>query len=310
MVGYRARGGHEIVPIEDCVIARADLVRALPLARALAAKVRSVREIEVSIDDENRLYLRAECASARAPDASSLHEELARLGMASDLGASVYAGTLLEAARGHGTWVAAAGRTRQAVRVGTDFVVDVPVGAFTQVNADLNPALVHEVVDAASAGPVGRAVDLFCGAGNFSLPLARAGFQVVGIDADERAISAARNSAEKYGLADRTRFEVGLAEPERLAPLLSASAPDVIVLDPPRAGARASVEAIVDARPSTIVYVSCDVATFARDARQIVEAGWRFASLQLIDLTPQTYRAEVLGVFRLTWERGGPYREG
>lgn len=309
-VGYRGRGAHEVVPIDDCVIARPELVAALPLARAVAAELRSAREIEISVDDERRIFLRVVCGSGRAPDAESLHGGLVTKAAAIDLDGAEYAGLRLEAARGSPSWSASAGLTTQAIRVAPDLVLDVPVGAFTQVNADLNPALVGAVVTAVSDASADQVLDLYCGAGNFSLPLARAGCAVVGVDTDERAIAAARASAVTHALTDRARFEVGAAESERLAPLLSRVAPDVVVLDPPRAGAAAALPALIAARPTTIVYVSCDVATFARDARKIVEAGWGFSSLQLLDLTPQSHRAEVLGVFRLTWERSGPYRDG
>jgi 23S rRNA (uracil1939-C5)-methyltransferase len=76
---------------------------------------------------------------------------------------------------------------------------------------------------------------------------------------------------------------------------------DACVLDPPRAGAADVLPALLSRRCERIVYVSCDTATFARDVRSILAGGYEFSSLRLVDLTPQTYRAEVLGVFQLTW---------
>lgn len=311
LVGYRGRGAHEIVPIEDCVIAREDLASALPLARLVAAEVKSVREIELSVDDASGIRVRASCAQTRAPEVDAIHGAVSERARSVDFGGgrARYAGIVLESSDASHPWRVEAGNVDQTIQVSPELAIRVPVGAFTQVNADLNARLVEAVVEAVACGPDRRVVDLFCGAGNFSLPLARAGATVVGLDSDARAIDAASAEASAQGLAVRTRFEVGSAELETVARLLEGAEVDALVLDPPRAGAAAALPAILAARPPVLVYVSCDIATFGRDARRIVEAGWGFSSLRLIDLTPQTYRAEVLGVFRLTWERGSPYRD-
>lgn len=309
LVGYRGRGAHEIVPIDDCVIAREELAAALPLAHLVASEAKSVREIELSVDDESVVRLHASCARTRSPDAEAIHGAVSERARSLELGGGRYAGLVLESSDAGHPWRAEAGDVDQTIRISADLEIRVPVGAFTQVNADLNPRLVEAVVEAVACGSGHRVVDLFCGAGNFSLALARAGATVLGLDVDARAIAAASAAARAQDLATRTRFEVGRAELETIAGLLEGAEADALVLDPPRAGAAAALPAILTARPPTIAYVSCDIATFGRDARRIIEAGWAFSSLRLIDLTPHTYRAEVLGVFRLTWERGSPYRD-
>ncbi len=298
-IGYRARGAHEVVPIGDCAIAREELVAALPLARLLARQQKAIREIELSIDGRAQLRLRGVCSSSGPPDVDALHSSLSGWAEQLDLRGGAYAGLVLEPGDPAAGWRVAAGDVMQRIGVAPDMEIGVPVGAFTQVNGELNRALVSAVVDASAGGGDRRVVDLYCGAGNFSLPLARAGAHVVGLDVDEVAIAAATASAVSLGLADRARFEVGVADDRALARLTEG--PDVVVLDPPRAGAAAVLPAVLALRPPVLVYVSCDVATFGRDARAILAAGWSFSSLRLIDLTPQTYRAEVLGVFRLTW---------
>jgi len=274
-------------------------VAALPLARSLAAHERSLREVELSIDDRRGLRLRGICASAHAPAVDGAWEHLRGRAGQTDLAGATLAGISLEATDPRGGWRAEAGDVLQRLRIAPALEIGVPLGAFTQVNGELNPALVAGVVQAASGAKGRRIVDLFCGAGNFSLPLARDGASVLGIDADVRAIAAAEATAEALGLDDRARFESGIADDRILARL--DETPDVVVLDPPRAGAAAVLPSVLALRPPRLVYVSCDVATFGRDAREILAAGWRFASMRLVDLTPQTYRAEVLGVFRLTW---------
>lgn len=304
-VGYRARASRTIVPIEDCLIARAELSQALPLARRLAVVERSLREVELSIDDRGALRLRGVCASARPRCAGSAWEELRSVAVERPETRPV--GLVLEAAHRRTSWRREAGDVVQRLRIRPGMEIGVPLGVFTQVNGALNRALVADVVREAGVAAGPRIVDLFCGAGNFALALARDGADVLGIDSDARAIAAARASAAALGLGDRAHFRVGRAD----APALDGwtQSPDVVILDPPRAGAAAILPGILALRPAKLIYVSCDVATFGRDARVILGAGWRLSSLRLVDLTPQTYRAEVLGVFELTWEGGDPYRD-
>ena len=299
-VGYRPRGGREVVPIEDCAIARAELVAALPLARRLAARVDTLREIELSVDDRGGVRLLGRC-DAKAPiDPEPVWQALR------DESTSL-AGLVLQAAGAVSAWRIVSGDEIQRIRIQDGVELEVPLGAFTQVNADLQRELVAAVKDACGDVRGKNVLDLYCGAGNFSLPLAAAGATVLGIDSHPGAIAAADKSARALGLEGQARFVAGKADAEAVA--ACPWTPDIVVLDPPRAGAAEPLPAVLQRRPQRIVYVSCDVATFARDARAIVEAGGSLESFGLIDLTPQTYRAEVLGVFQLTWERGGPYRD-
>ena len=298
IVGYRGRGKHDIVPIEDCPIAREELSAALPLARGLAEREKTVREIELSVDDRGVVRLRGVCSGGKPPDAERLFGELTNLARRTEPLCPAPAGIAFESAEKSARWRTEAGDVLQRIVVAPEMEIGVPLGAFTQVNADLNAQLVAAVVGEVATAGGRNVVDLYCGAGNFSLPLARAGMNVFGIDADDRAIVAARASAADLGLEDRARFDTRVADDLALAGL--ESPPDAVVLDPPRTGAAPVLSAVLAARPSVLVYVSCDVATFSRDARRFLAQGWSFSSLRLIDLTPQTYRAEVLGVFRLT----------
>lgn len=305
-IGYRARGSRDVVPIAACAIARPEVVAGFPLARALAECEPSVREIEVSVDDRGIVRLCATTHPNADPpaDVDAIHRRL--LARASIESTGIAYGGLVVEQGVPGGWRLEAGDVLQSIRVAGDMEIGVPAGVFTQVNASLNGALVSAVVAAVAKSR--SVLDLYCGAGNFSLPLARSGATVLGIDQDERAIAAARVSARALGLDDRASFVGRVADADALARL--SSRPEVVLLDPPRGGAAEVLPAVLALRPLRIVYVSCDVATFARDAREVVGAGWGFSSLRLFDLTPQTHRAEVLGVFELTWERGGPYREG
>ncbi len=163
----------------------------------------------------------------------------------------------------------------------------VPMGgqAFLQVNRGAAESLVAFVL--AQAGSPGRAIDAYCGIGVYGRALARRGWEVQGIELDADACAGARHDAP---LGFRV-FE-GRAE-DRLAGLLPA---DLVVLNPPRTGIHEGVPtALLRHLPRTVVYVSCDPATLARDAGRLKEA-YRLADIRSFDLFPQTSHVETVAV--------------
>lgn len=165
---------------------------------------------------------------------------------------------------------------------------------FTQVNPVMNRALVRSAV-MAMRGHGGEAVDLFCGIGNFSLALARAGMRVHGLENAAGAIERARHNARRNGVAGRAEFSV--------ADLYDARSPDppesdCLLLDPPRSGAGVNLERwVAPARLERIVYVSCNPQTFATDAARLAGRGFSLAEVGIFDMFPHTAHVETLGVF-------------
>jgi 23S rRNA (uracil1939-C5)-methyltransferase len=299
LVGFRGRGSHDVVAIEDCAVSNSMLVAALPLARAFARVVPAAVEVELLVDDRSGLRLRGFVASSDPVEAEAVFEALRREARGHDLRGAMLAGLSLQPRRRDAIpgWRRSAGDVEQQIEVQPGVVLRVPLGVFTQVNLTLNRELVAEVLD--RVGPAHRVADLYAGCGNFSIPLALAGATVHGIEGDTGAVRAATAAAREHGVEARCRFEARAVE---AAVATGALSPDVevVVLDPPRAGAGAATAALAKARIGRVVYVSCDVASFARDAATLGRAGYEWETLRLLDLTPQTYRAEVVGVFRLT----------
>lgn len=160
----------------------------------------------------------------------------------------------------------------------------VPVvnGAFSQSSLLLNRRLVsaaHEF-----AGDRGAVLDLYCGSGNLSLGLAER-CDVLGLDHNKPAIRAARRTG-------RGRYENG--NEARMNKELTEGAWKTVVLDPPRAGAKSLVPALASSRAESIVYVSCDPATLARDLKGLYEGGWRIDRIRAIDLFPNTPHVETV----------------
>jgi 23S rRNA (uracil1939-C5)-methyltransferase len=305
VLGYRARGSHRVVPLDDCLIAGEALIAGLPAARAIAGGNATIEEVELLADDRGDLRLRARSSAPAPCDARALLEAAAQAGRTSRPGV-VPVGLRLESAleagrRAAQRWAAEAGDSVQQIDVAPGLVLHVPLGVFTQVSLAQNRLLVAEVMRHAAPPAGSRVLDLYAGCGNFSLPLARAGADVTAVETDSRAARAARDDHARLPIAGRGSFTVLDAPVER-----ALAAPGLrrdfvtVVLDPPRAGAAPALAAIARLRAACVVYVSCDVATFARDAARLLRAGYVLVSFQVVDLTPQTYRAEGIGVFRLT----------
>lgn len=165
-------------------------------------------------------------------------------------------------------------------------------GGFAQVNLAQNRALVEAALQAAALQGTEAVLDLFCGMGNFSLPLARHCRTVVGVEDYPPSIAwAVRNAASNQ--LDNARFLARPAEGVLLAQ--AAQRPfDLVLLDPPRSGAYPVMRELLQARPRRVIYISCDPATLARDLVPLQHGGYRVVSSQPFDLFPQTYHLESL----------------
>ncbi len=169
---------------------------------------------------------------------------------------------------------------------------------FTQVNAGINAGMVRLALDLLGAGPGDRVLDLFCGLGNFSLPLARVSGRVVGVEGDPALVARARENAARNGLANVEFQAADLTQPLAGRPWL-APVPDALLLDPPRSGALEVIQGLGATLPDRIVYVSCNPETLARDAGELVRRhGYRLARAGVMDMFPHTAHVESIALFR------------
>ncbi len=170
---------------------------------------------------------------------------------------------------------------------------------FTQVNLSMNRKLVQSAVLGIDARPGERVLDLFCGIGNFSLPLAASGYQVVGLEASAPAIERAGMNARHNGLSERCEFAV---QDLYHADCLNPGQADYLVLDPPRSGAGPNLPAWLQTTGAKrVVYVSCSPASFAKDARILASAGFVLEQVGIYDMFPNTAHVETLGIFQRPW---------
>jgi 23S rRNA (uracil1939-C5)-methyltransferase len=161
--------------------------------------------------------------------------------------------------------------------------------AFFQINASLLGSLVENAIGDASGGTV---LDLYCGVGLFTLPLARQFQKVIGVEANATATRFARRNLQLAGLRNADVITATVTDWFRSA---SIGPVDFVLLDPPRAGAESAViEGILNLQPRAISYVSCDPATLARDLRKLIGGGYVIESIAGFDLFPQTHHVETV----------------
>lgn len=168
---------------------------------------------------------------------------------------------------------------------------------FTQVNTAINEQMVARVLEMMSLGETDTLLDLFCGLGNFTLPLARHAGKVTGVEGDAGLVSRARDNAALNGL-DNTAFHVANLAETNTDAAWAGSGYNKVLLDPPRSGAAEVMPLLGNIHPQRIVYVSCHPGSLARDAGTLVnELGYRLLSAGVMDMFPHTAHVESIALF-------------
>lgn len=265
-IGFLARGSHDVIPIERCPVATEPVNEGIGQIRRLAedGALRGVASVELRGAPRGAsVVARAHMKDRHAHPPAELKNQLPS---------------------GAQAWPLPGGATLEA-----------SPESFTQVHDEANQSLVELVLASVGEGD-GCVVDACCGAGNFTLPLMATHRDVRAFDQSRTAIADLRRAAESQGLvADDIR--VARMEPE-LRRLAQAGTPvQVVVLDPPRAGAKAAVPALLRLAPQRIVYVACDPVSLARDTKALQTGGYSLRKLTCVDLFPQTHHVESVAVF-------------
>lgn len=168
---------------------------------------------------------------------------------------------------------------------------------FTQVNGEINRLMVDRALELLAPGPEERVLDLFCGLGNFTLPIARRCREAVGIEGAESLVERGRQNAAANGVGNATFHAADLTRDHRDAQWWGGGF-DKALLDPPRSGAAEVLPALAATGARRIVYVSCGPATLARDAGLLVNGhGYRLTAAGVMDMFPHTAHVESMAVF-------------
>lgn len=276
VAGFMAARSHDLIDIDQCPILVPALKNSTDIARKLGAKLGDCDVSLIAADNGLDISIKAErkIADEQMPKLAGLVAELnlARLTV-------------------NGNMVAA--RVMPVVSI-CKALVQVPPGSFLQATKAGEEALASLVMN--SLGKTKSVADLFCGVGPFALRIAEK-TKVTAIDSDKPAIAS---------LAQAARLTTGIkplkAEVRDLMrePLVANELKDfdAVVFDPPRAGAEAQAKQLAKSNVKTVVAVSCDPASFARDAEILVGGGYKLKSLTAVDQFKWTSHVEIVGVFR------------
>lgn len=180
-----------------------------------------------------------------------------------------------------------------------DFAVDFDFKPldFTQVNSSINQQMVKRALELLELKGEDRVLDAFCGIGNFSLPLARTAAHVIGIEASEESVTRAIHNAEQNGINNAVFIAQDLfAESLEISGFQSINK---VLLDPPRSGAESLCKKLASHKVERLVYVSCNPVSLARDAKILVESGYKFAGAGVIDMFPHTTHVESIASFTI-----------
>ncbi|MFC0228607.1 23S rRNA (uracil(1939)-C(5))-methyltransferase RlmD [Serratia aquatilis] len=167
---------------------------------------------------------------------------------------------------------------------------------FIQVNDAVNQQMVAQALEWLNIGPNDRVLDLFCGMGNFTLPLAKRAKAVVGIEGVATLVANGQYNAHKNLLTNVSFFHENLEDDVERQPW-AAQGFDKVMLDPARAGAPGVMSHIVKLAPERVVYVSCNPTTLARDSKVLLNAGYRLARVRMLDMFPHTGHLESMALF-------------
>jgi 23S rRNA (uracil1939-C5)-methyltransferase len=289
-LAYYERGSHRPVAISDCPIAESRIRAVLPRAATLLSSLEtSIGEVEVA----GRVDLPGVTLALRSSGRFAAADTPRLLRALDEEGPEGITGVAMSGPRWSRSW----GDTRRRFVVSDpDLVVETVESGFGQVNTAANRRLVEAVRDIVAARGTETVWDLYSGAGNLALVLARAVKEIFAVERDPAAVAAARTAAERYGLSN-ARFSVGVVE-QFLAE--SRARPDVVVANPPRTGLEHCATRLAEVGAPRVIYVSCNPPTLARDATAFIERGYAVRRIRPIDLFPQTCRVETVCELVLT----------
>ncbi len=292
VVGFRERGNSFIADLKRCEILTAPIDRLVePLSTLLSAlSVRArVPQIEVAVGDNAvALVIRVLDPITQADrELLSAFEQEHRVELYLQPGGYDTVAPLN------------AGASALEYRLPQfDIVLQFQPIDFVQVNGPLNALMVERAVQLLNPREGERVLDLFCGLGNFSLPFARSGARVTGVEGEEGLVRRARENAVRNGLEDVQFHVANLAEPSIAQNAWANERYDKVLLDPPRAGAREALPIIARCGAETVLYISCHPGSLARDAGILVhEHGFRLEAAGVMDMFPHTAHVESIALF-------------
>lgn len=290
-IGFFEERSHQIIEIEECLIAHPLINNILQRFRKERFPLSNIREIEINVSPEEGkgiliIHLNKPVKGRTLPIPELLQSISLLKGVA--LGGTnpwrYFGDPVLHL-------------TTEVIYSGIHKVFRLRTSpeSFYQVNLEQNLKLLETLLEFAQLRGEERVLDLYSGIGNFTLPLAVHAKYVTGIEENGKAVEDARFNAEENRIGN-CRFFPGKVE-DKMKEIKEEV--DLLVLDPPRMGAKSILSEILRLHPRRIVYISCEPTTFARDVRILSEKGYVLKKICLVDMFPQTYHMEVVGLLQI-----------
>lgn len=291
LVGFRERGGSKVADLSVCHVLHPRVGGLLPalsdLIGGLTIRDR-VPQIEVAMDDEHCVLI----FRILDPLADSDRERILAFGERHDIIPYVQPGGPHSVAP-----LRAPGIDLSYRLPGQGVVLGFEPGDFTQVNSEINRRMVDRAMELLDPSPADRVLDLFCGVGNFTLPLARHAGQVTGVEGEPGLVQRARENAARNRLHNVAFHAANLYEPVDHLPWARGGYQKVL-LDPPRSGALEVLPLLPRLGAQRVLYISCYPGTLARDAGVLVqEHGYRLLGTGVMDMFPHTAHVESIALF-------------
>ncbi len=290
LVGFRERGSSFIADLLSCHVLHEQVGMMLTdlstLVERLSISAR-VPQIEVVMDDDHCVLIFRILEPLSAEDRQALED------FAEKKGLYIY----LQPGGPDTVEPLGEGVDLQYHLPSHDLTLGFLPGDFTQVNTEINQKMVQQALDMLALTKADRVLDLFCGVGNFTLPLAREAGEVVGVEGDAGLVQRARNNAALNGLDNTDFYTANLYEDFQAQPWMKEKF-NKALLDPPRSGAQQVLEFLPKMGIERMVYVSCYPGTLARDAGELVhQHGYRLVSAGVMDMFPHTAHVESIALF-------------
>ena len=291
LVGFRETNGRYVADIERCEVllpAVGERIAAITAMLESLEGKREIPQIEIAAGDN----LVALVFRHLQPLSDADTEALTRFGQANDLAIFLQPGGIDSVSP---LWPAGAQLNFELPAY--DVTLDFRPLDFIQVNGGMNRRMIDHALALLDPQPSDRVLDLFCGLGNFTLPLARRAAQVVGVEGEAGLVQRARDNATKNGIANATFHSADLAADQRATAWAKADY-ELLLLDPPRSGADAVLNYLPCKSTRRVVYVSCHPASLARDAGILVDKhGFKLTSAGVMDMFPHTAHVESIALF-------------
>jgi len=290
VVGFYRHGSHSIVDIDKCRLVAPPIQKTLDLLRNELMELpcpESVSQVDMACGDDGKVRI---ILHVHPQDRRQLRPWLRKFADRHQLNACMQAG-------GKDTLEVVFGESDLTVTVDQPEIdLQYGPGGFVQVNSAQNRSMVAAMLKLLVLDGTENVLDLFCGMGNFSLPVARRAGWVVGVEDYAPSIASARVNASANNISN---VEFCAADSAAIiARYQTADDLDLVILDPPRTGNFQAICELLKVRPERILYVSCDPATLARDLSPLVNGGYDVVSSQPFDLFPQTWHIESITLLR------------